>query len=135
MKKNKNNNNKKNNKKKTIKKRIKKKNKSYNKLNNNNEANYNIYYNSPVGGFTQHADANKHPVLKLLAEKYKCSTYQLLIKFVLTVSPNVIALPGFFFSVFFSIFLFKTYNLLYYYIYYITIYLKTYRIFGNFPRY
>jgi aryl-alcohol dehydrogenase-like predicted oxidoreductase len=49
---------------------------------------------SPVGGHFQHAQRADDILLKILAEKYAVSTYQIMIAWLLKKSPSILTIPG-----------------------------------------
>ena len=49
---------------------------------------------SPVGGHFQHVQRAEDRLLKKLAEKYNASTYQIMVAWLLSKSPSILAIPG-----------------------------------------
>jgi len=58
------------------------------------ENNITFIAHSPVGGHFQHAQHADNSLLKKLAEKYKASTYQIMLAWLLHRSSSLVAIPG-----------------------------------------
>jgi len=58
------------------------------------ENNISFIAHSPVGGHFQHAQRAEDILLKILAEKYDVSTYQIMIAWLLHRNSSVVAIPG-----------------------------------------